>query len=140
MNLQLPAQFDKASFLTWVHRREERFELVEGQVVMMVGASRAHGEIVSNLVGVLRDSLDRRQWTVNADFGLDAGPRTLRYPDVVVDRAGGNAEDYAATAPALVAEVLSPTPPLQRSISATRQRSICRCPAFSPIWCSLRTR
>jgi Uma2 family endonuclease len=33
----------------------------------------------------------------------------LRYPDVMVERAGGSAGDYTATAPVLVAEVLSPS-------------------------------
>ena len=57
----------------------------------------------------LRGQLDPQQWTVIADFGLDAGPETLRYPDIVVDRTGGAAGDYVATAPVLLAEVLSPT-------------------------------
>ena len=110
MNVQLPAQIDKSTFLTWVQGREERYELVDGRVIMMVGASRAHGEIVSNLVVLLRRQLDRKKWTIIADFGLDAGPRTLRYPDVVVDqRAGGSPKDHTATAPVLIAEVLSPT-------------------------------
>src|SRR5713101_1414676 len=109
MNVQLPVHIDKPAFLAWVQGREERYELAEGRVVMMVGASRAHGLIVSNLVVVLRGQLDPRQWTVIADFGLDAGPKTLRYPDVVVDRGGGSAGDYVATAPVLLAEVLSPS-------------------------------
>ena len=109
MNVQLPVHIDKSAFLAWVQGREERYELAEGRVVMMVGASRAHGLIVSNLVVVLRGQLDPKQWTVIADFGLDAGPETLRYPDVVVDRAGGSLGDYVATAPLFVAEVLSPT-------------------------------
>jgi Uma2 family endonuclease len=109
MNVQLPVHIDKPAFLAWVQGREERYELAEGRVVMMVGASRAHGLIVSNLVVVLRGQLDPRRWTVIADFGLDAGPKTLRYPDVVVDRAGGSAGDYVATAPVLLAEVLSPS-------------------------------
>ena len=89
--------------------REERYELAEGRVVMMVGATRAHGLIVSNLVALCRAQLDPQQWMVIVDFGLDAGPRTLRYPDVVIDRVGGNAGDYVATAPVLLAEVLSPS-------------------------------
>ena len=40
---------------------------------------------------------------------MDAGPETLRYPDIVVDRAGGRAKAYTAAAPVLVAEVLSPS-------------------------------
>jgi Uma2 family endonuclease len=102
-------QIDKPAFLAWVQGREERYELAAGRVVMMVGASRAHGLIVRNLVLLLHGQLDPRQWAVIAEFGLDAGPMTLRYPDLVVDRAGGAAGDYVATAPVLVAEVLSPS-------------------------------
>jgi Uma2 family endonuclease len=109
MNVQLPAHIDKPTFLAWVQGREERYELAEGRVIMMVGASRAHGLIVGNLFVMLREQLDPRQWTVIAEFGLDAGPKTLRYPDIVVDRTGGAAGDYVATAPVLLAEVLSPT-------------------------------
>jgi Uma2 family endonuclease len=109
MNLQLPIQIDKTTFLAWVQGREERYELAEGRVVMMVGASRAHGLIVRNLVLILHEQLDPQQWTVLVDFGLDAGPETLRYPDIVIDRAAGATTDYVATAPALVAEVLSPS-------------------------------
>src|SRR5262249_23131341 len=109
MNVQLPVHMDKPSFLAWVQGREGRYELVEGRVVMMVGASRVHGMIVRNLVIVLCGQLDPREWTVIADFGLDAGPKTLRYPDIVVDQAGGDNADYTATAPALLVEVLSPS-------------------------------
>src|SRR5713226_2911985 len=100
---------DKPAFLAWVQGLEGRYELADGRVVMLVGASRAHGLIVSNLLAVLHGNLDPQRWTVIADFGLDAGPKTLRYPDVVVDRAGGAAGDYTATAPVLLAEVLSPS-------------------------------
>jgi Uma2 family endonuclease len=109
MNVQLPVHIDKPAFLAWVQGREERYELADGRVVMMVGASRAHGVIVRNLVLILHGQVDPRQWTVIADFGLDAGPKTLRYPDVVIDRAGGGDGDYVATAPVLLAEVLSPS-------------------------------
>jgi Uma2 family endonuclease len=109
MNVQLPVHLDKASFLSWVQGRDERYELAGGRVIMMVGASRAHGQIVRNLLLILHGQLDPQQWTVIGDFGLDTGPESLRYPDVVIDRAGGGAADYVATAPVLVAEVLSPT-------------------------------
>lgn len=109
--LDTPAlpRMDKAAFLDWAEGREGRYELVEGRVEMMVGVSRAHGIIVSRLLALLLSQLDPERWTVIAEFGLDAGPKTLRYPDVVVDRAGGNLKDRYATAPALVVEVLSPS-------------------------------
>jgi Uma2 family endonuclease len=109
MNVQLPVHLSKRAFLDWVQGREERYELVRGRVVMMVGASRAHGRIVTNLVVALVRQLDPAAWSVIAEFGLDLGPEILRYPDVVVDRADGNASDATATSPVFVAEVLSPS-------------------------------
>ena len=64
---------------------------------------------VSNLVVAVRRRPDPHQLVAIAEFGRDAGPHTLRYPDIVVDRAGSDTKDYTATAPALVAEVLSPS-------------------------------
>jgi Uma2 family endonuclease len=109
MNIQLPAHIDKPSFLAWLQGREGRFELAAGRVVVMPDASLAHALIVSNMLALLHGQLDRQQWVALAHFGIDAGPETLRYPDVMVERAGGSARDCTATAPALVAEVLSPS-------------------------------
>jgi Uma2 family endonuclease len=109
MNFQPNLRMDKAAFLAWMQANEGRYELAGGRVVMMPGVSRAHGMLVMNIASLLREQLDRNQWTVIAEFGLDAGPQTLRYPDVVVDRAGGGNKDYTATAPALLVEVLSPS-------------------------------
>ena len=108
MNVQLPIQMDKSAFLTWVQGREERYELVDGRVVMMTGASRNHGRIIRNVLALLSAQLDP-QWEPIAEFGLDAGPRTLRYPDIVVDRASAGGDDYRAIEPVLLIEVLSPT-------------------------------
>jgi Uma2 family endonuclease len=109
MNIQLPVHMDRASFLSWVERQEERYELVEGRVIMMAGASRRHGRIVRNLLVVLHAQLDPRELEVIADFGLDAGPETLRFPDIVVDRISAAGDDSTTAAPALLAEVLSPS-------------------------------
>lgn len=109
MNVQLPVHMDKPAFLAWVQGLEGRYELAEGRVVMMVGASRGHGQIVSNLMAVFRGQVDPQQWSVIADFGVDAGPGTLRYPDVMIERAGASANDDTTTEPVLLAEILSPT-------------------------------
>jgi Uma2 family endonuclease len=109
MNVQLPVHMDKPAFLAWMQQQEGRYELAGGRVVMMVGATRAHAMIVRNLVVLLCGQVDPQKWTVVADFGLDAGPETLRYPDIVVDQAGGGDTDYTATAPVLLIEVLSPS-------------------------------
>ncbi|MEJ2376704.1 MAG: Uma2 family endonuclease [Pseudolabrys sp.] len=109
MNVHLPTHMDKAAFLAWAECQEGRFELVKGRVVMMPGVSRRHGLIVMNLAVALRNQLDPQRWQVIAEFGLDAEPETLRYPDIVVDAVGGGGKDYTAASPVLVVEVLSPS-------------------------------
>jgi Uma2 family endonuclease len=109
MNLQPNVCMDKAAFLDRMQATEERCELAGGRVVMMPGASRAHARIVRKLIAALSIRLDPLRWEVFEEFGVDVGPDTLRYPDVVVDRAGGGNKDCTATAPVLLAEVLSPS-------------------------------
>jgi Uma2 family endonuclease len=109
MNVHLPTRMSKAAFIDWVQRREGRYELVRGRVVMMPGASRRHALLVGNLYLALRSQLDPRRWQIVAEFGLDAEPETLRYPDLLVDEVGGGGKDYTAIAPVLVVEVLSPS-------------------------------
>jgi Uma2 family endonuclease len=78
--------------------------------MMMTGGSRAHALIVRRLANTFERQLDASRWTVlTSDFAVKVGPDTVRYPDVVVDVAGGALGDLAATAPALIAEVLSPS-------------------------------
>jgi len=109
MNIQPNLPMSKAAFIEWGATEEERYELVGGRVVMMPRPSLAHGLIVGNLYVAFRMRLDLKQWVVIQEFGLDAGPETLRYPDIVVDRAGGRPKSYIATAPVLLVEVLSPS-------------------------------
>ncbi|MBV9234252.1 MAG: Uma2 family endonuclease [Xanthobacteraceae bacterium] len=109
MNVQLPIHLDKRAFFDWVRGREERYELLHGRVVRMIGASRAHGQIVTNLIVSLHDQLDPTQCSVVAEFGIEIGPDVLRYPDVVVDRADCDASDLTTKHPVLIAEVLSPS-------------------------------
>jgi Uma2 family endonuclease len=110
MNVQLDLRMDKSEFLTWVQAHEGRYELAGSRVVMMTGGSRGHAILVRRLAAALEKRLDANRWTVlTSDFGVDFGPSTVRYPDVVVDVAGGRFKDLTATAPAVVAEVLSPS-------------------------------
>jgi Uma2 family endonuclease len=108
MNIQPNQRMDKAAFIAWNTVTEARCELVAGRVVEAPRVTRGHAMIVTNLLVSLRESLDRPQWEVLKSFGVEAGPNTLRYPDIVVDRAGGDGGDYTTTAPALLIEVLSP--------------------------------
>ena len=110
MNVQTDLRMDKASFLAWVQGREGRHELYEGRVVMMTGGSRGHGLIIRRLAAALERRLDGNQWAVlTSDFAVDLGPKTIRYPDLVVDVAGRPVKDLTATAPILIVEVISPS-------------------------------
>jgi Uma2 family endonuclease len=109
MNVLPELQMDKAAFLAWAEGREGRYELAGGHVLMMTGGTMRHGLVVGNLFALLRERLDRKRWLVLTDFGVDVGPRTIRYPDVVVDRPGAQGGDLTAKSPVLVAEVLSPS-------------------------------
>jgi Uma2 family endonuclease len=110
MNIQPDLRMGKSEFLTWVQAREERYELAGSRVVMMTGGSRGHAIVVRQLARALEARLDPARWDVlTSDFGVDLGPSTVRYPDVVVDVAGGRFRDLTATAPAIIAEVISPS-------------------------------
>jgi Uma2 family endonuclease len=109
MNVQPQLPMDNATFLDWVQGREGRYELAGGRVVMMTGGTMRHGLVVGNLFEMLRGRLDRKQWLVLAEFGIDVGPGTIRYADIVVDRWGAKGDALSAMAPVFVAEVLSPS-------------------------------
>jgi Uma2 family endonuclease len=110
MNVQPDLRMDKSAFLAWVQKREGHYELAKGRVMMMTGGSRGHAILVRRLAASLEKRLDGRRWTVlTSDFGVDLGPSTVRYPDVVIDVAGGGLKDLTATAPVLIAEIISPS-------------------------------
>jgi len=109
MNIQPPARMDQKAFLAWVQDREERYELDRGRVMMMTGGSREHWQITANLIKALDARLDLNRFTVLPEFGVDIAPHSLRFPDIVVDVVGETRGDLKATAPVLIAEVLSPS-------------------------------
>jgi Uma2 family endonuclease len=109
MNVQQTLRMEKPAFLAWVEGREGRYELAEGQVIMMTGGTRWHALVVGNVYDLLRRKLDRKRWTVMADFAVDIGPCTVRYPDLVVENHGEKGTDLISIAPVVVVEVLSPT-------------------------------
>jgi Uma2 family endonuclease len=101
---------DKPTFLTWVQEHEGRYELDEGRVVMMTGGTRGHERVIRRLAAALERRLDADRWEVlTSNFAVDLGPKTVRYPDVVVDSAQGTDKDLTATTPLLIAEVISPS-------------------------------
>jgi len=101
---------DGGTFLAWAEGREGRYELANGRVLMMTGGSLGHALVVRGLFKALDSRLTGTRWiTLTSDFAVRIGPNTVRYPDVVVDAAGGKLRNLAAAAPVLIAEVLLPS-------------------------------
>ena len=97
-------------FLGWVSGRDERYELVEGRVVMMAGAGRRHDKIVVSLTAALHPQIAKGpSQTFTGDTYIAVSDHTRRMADLGVDC--GNPADHAMTAdaPVLLIEVLSPT-------------------------------
>ncbi len=104
---------DPDAFLEWASRQPReagRFELTRhGKIIMMqAGTSRFHNTICGNLYELLRKRLNRKVFGVShADFALKM-TRSVRYPDIVVDRPAKFENTLAASNVIFVAEVLSP--------------------------------
>jgi Uma2 family endonuclease len=77
----------------------------------MTSGSFGHALVVRGLSKALDNRLAGTDWIVlTSDLAVSISTRTVRYPDVVVSSmAGKKLRDLTATAPTLIAEVLSPS-------------------------------
>lgn len=103
-------QISPEQFLVWVAGRDERFELVDGEVVMMAGVGRRHDSIVVNLTTAVHTQIRGgpcRAFT--SDTYIATSPTTRRMADLGVDCGKPDDEALVADRPALLIEVLSPT-------------------------------
>lgn len=115
MSAQPKQLFTLEEYFALERSSERRFEYRDGEIFLMSGDTRQHGEIASNLIFTLRRYLSAKKCRVyGSDIALfvpTAPP--YRYPDVSV--ACGRAEFRrievldALVNPVLIAEVLSPT-------------------------------
>jgi len=110
MNIQSQHPTTADEFLRWNEGREGKWDFVDGKIVdMMVRISRNHALLASNLIVAFRQKLSFPPYTVStADFGVKTST-SVRHPDLMVDGEAGSGADLAATAPLLIAEVLSPS-------------------------------
>jgi Uma2 family endonuclease len=104
------AKITPETFFAWVSGRDDRYELVDGEVVMMAGAGRRHDTIVTNLISNIRPQTrgDRCQ-TFTGDTYIATGPMNRRMPDMGIDCGNPADDSLTAEKPALIVEVLSPT-------------------------------
>jgi len=100
-----------ATFYQWVASQTEgRYELVDGQHVMMAGANNRHDRIVRNAIRHFGNHLDGHRcqpFTADIYIAIPSGNR--RQSDMGVDCGTPEDTSMEAAAPALVLEVLSPT-------------------------------
>ncbi|MEM1378438.1 MAG: Uma2 family endonuclease [Pseudomonadota bacterium] len=110
MNLHDPLPKTPDEFLRWNAYREGKREFVKGRVVeMMINTTRNHAMVSARLLNFIFNALGRDAVdyvVTSADFGLQTDD-DIRYPDVLVERAGGAGEALATSEPIVVAEVLS---------------------------------
>jgi Uma2 family endonuclease len=96
------------AFLAWAEGREGRFEFARGRIMMMVGATRNHANLSAGWLTHLTARLDPARWSVSsAELAVRIGD-SVRYPDVLVEPAGGDGAALYTDQPALIVEVLSP--------------------------------
>lgn len=98
------------AFFAWIASREERYELVDGEVVMMAGAGRRHDHIVVNLITAV--NLQTRSGTCQTFTGdtyVATSPTSRRMPDLGIDCGAPDEASLMADKPSLVVEVMSPT-------------------------------
>jgi Uma2 family endonuclease len=100
-----------SEFLAWENEQPGKHEFHRGEVFAMVGARRAHGCVVGNLMRHLGNHLAGTPCRAFAEgMKVQIADETILYPDVFVtcDRAD-LATDQIFRAPTLVIEVLSPS-------------------------------
>lgn len=106
--------YTASEYLALERASETRSELVNGQILAMTGASRAHNLIAANILAALHGQLKGRPCEAyQSDMRVKVSPTGLyTYPDVVVVCGQPQLEDeYGDTLlnPTLLVEVLSPS-------------------------------
>ena len=103
---------DKATFYRFAAAAPEhvRCEYVRGRIVQqMTGGTFDHVRLAKRIADFIAGQLDSADWIVSlSDRGVETS-QTIRYPDVVMERAGAAGKSLSTDAPVLVVEVLSPS-------------------------------
>lgn len=96
-------------FLDWIDTQEQRFEYDRGTVGMMVRVTANHAKLVWKFVVGLTARLDIDRYQVFSEaFGVRTG-RSIRFPDVLVQRPEPDGGALESKTPLVIVEVLSPS-------------------------------
>jgi Uma2 family endonuclease len=97
-------------FYAWLRSVEGRYELVDGEPLLMAGANNRHDRIVRNALVFLTLNLEGKPCQpFSADIFIKIPAGNRRQADVGVDCGKPDEESMDADAPTLVIEVLSQT-------------------------------
>jgi Uma2 family endonuclease len=108
-------------FLAFEANEPERYELVDGIVRMMTGASAAHSALKLNLALALRAALRSGPCRVDVDDLKVVTGNAVTYPDVLVPCRPLAPDDDRVPDPTVVVEVLTPTTETHDRIRKWRQ-------------------
>ena len=101
---------DPDAFLDWEQHQAERYELVDGQVRLMVGGTIGHNDITDNIHAALRTRLRGTPCRARAvQTRVRAADEHYVYPDVVVSCTPRRPDELFIDDPVVVIEVLSPS-------------------------------
>jgi Uma2 family endonuclease len=109
MTANHPIRMDPDQFLAWEVRQERRYELVDGVIKLMAGATRAHLMVQANLLVALTPRLRGMPCRPFQEMRIIIPNRNYRYADVAVDCGPQAPSDLVATGPSVVFEVESPS-------------------------------
>jgi Uma2 family endonuclease len=107
MALTQTSHLTLAEFLAWEATQELRHEFVDGEIFAMVGATRAHNLIATNLLVTLRAQLRGRGCQTFVEGVKLVAEEQCFYPDVIVTCARNDTDPQLVRYPVLLAEVLS---------------------------------
>ena len=101
---------DPDACLDWEQHQAERYELVDGQVRLMVGGTIGHNDITDNIHAALRTRLRGTPCRARAvQTRVRAADEHYVYPDVVVSCTPRRPDELFIDDPVVVIEVLSPS-------------------------------
>jgi Uma2 family endonuclease len=106
-----PRALTLSEFLAWEERQGAKFEYRAGAIYAMAGSTDDHGQIVANLITIIRPALRRSPCRIYPqDMKVVTDFPGSRYPDILVTCDARDAQDKLIKRhPKLIIEVLSKT-------------------------------
>jgi Uma2 family endonuclease len=112
-NKEDPLRMTEAEYLAFERQSEGKHEYIDGQVIAMVGASRAHNLICVNLLRIISTHLRGKDCEVySSDMRVKIATKKYTYPDVTIvcgEAQFADDEFDMLLNPTIIIEVLSTT-------------------------------